>query len=71
MTFGATVMSTEITGSESYVHLAHGEDRWVMLAHGIHVYPAETMLDLHVAPSQVMAFDADGRSLDPALREAA
>jgi len=71
LTFSAVVISTEITGSESYVHLAHGEERWVMLAHGIHVYPAETKLDLHVASSQVMAFDAEGRSLDPALREAA
>ena len=27
---------TEITGSETFVHLTHGGDRWVGLVHGVH-----------------------------------
>jgi glycerol transport system ATP-binding protein len=66
-----SVISTEITGSESYVHVAFGSDRWVMLAHGVHIHPPGAQLEAHVEPEHVMAFDASGRSLDPALREAA
>ena len=32
----ARVMVTEITGSESYVHLVHEDRKWVMLTKGIH-----------------------------------
>ncbi|HWC29035.1 MAG TPA: ABC transporter ATP-binding protein [Dehalococcoidia bacterium] len=71
LSFSVTVISTEITGSESFVHVSFGGQRWVMLSHGIHVYPADTRLDVHVEPEHVMAFDAAGRTLDPALREAA
>ena len=69
--FKVKVISTEITGSESFIHLAHGAGRWVMLAHGIHIHPAGEQLDVHVEPAHVMAFDALGVSLDPSLRRAA
>lgn len=69
--FNVTVISTEITGSESFVHVSFTGQRWVMLAHGVHIYPPEAKLDVHVEPERVMAFDASGRALDPALREAA
>jgi glycerol transport system ATP-binding protein len=69
--FNVAVISTEITGSESFVHVSYGAQRWVMLTHGVHVYPAGAQLDVHVEPEHVMAFDAAGRSLDPARREAA
>jgi glycerol transport system ATP-binding protein len=71
LSFALKVISTEITGSESYVHLAHGAQRWVMLTHGIHIYPAGAEIQAHVEPEHVMAFDPQGRSLDPATREAA
>jgi glycerol transport system ATP-binding protein len=69
--FRVRVVSTEITGSESYIHVDAGADRWVMLAQGIHIYPAGAELDAHVEPGRVMSFDAAGKSLEPALREAA
>ena len=31
-----TLDATEITGSETFLHLHHGADRWVGLVHGIH-----------------------------------
>ena len=69
--FDVMVISTEITGSESFVHVSFGGQRWVMLTHGVHVYPKDAKLGVHVEPQHVMAFDASGRALDPALREAA
>ena len=34
--FRCSVGATEITGSETFVHLTHGSDRWVGLVHGVH-----------------------------------
>ncbi len=69
--FSVTVISTEITGSESFVHVSLGELRWVMLTHGVHVYPPDAKLDVHVEPEHIMVFDAAGRALDPSALEAA
>jgi glycerol transport system ATP-binding protein len=69
--FRVRVISTEITGSESFIHVDFGHERWVMLAQGIHVHPAGAELEAHVEPAHVMSFDAAGQSLDPPLREAA
>jgi glycerol transport system ATP-binding protein len=69
--FRVQVISTEITGSESFIHVAFGRDRWVMLAHGIHAYPAGAELETHVTPEHIMSFDAVGRSLAQPAREAA
>jgi len=71
LAFKVKVISTEITGSESFVHLTFSDQRWVMLTHGVHIYPAGADLDVHVEPEHLMAFDAVGLSLDPAAREAA
>ncbi|MBI1358749.1 MAG: ATP-binding cassette domain-containing protein [Alphaproteobacteria bacterium] len=67
--FMLNVVSSEITGSESYVHLAFGDLRWVMLAHGVQVHPAGATLTAHVEPERVMTFDQDGLAVT--LREAA
>lgn len=41
LAFEAEVTVTEITGSETYVHLQHADDApWVALAHGVHQLPA-------------------------------
>jgi glycerol transport system ATP-binding protein len=71
LSFKVSVISTEITGSESFVHVTFNDHRWVMLTHGVHIYPAGADLDVHVEPDHLMAFDAVGLSLDPATREAA
>jgi glycerol transport system ATP-binding protein len=60
----ARVEVTEITGSETYVHVRLGEHRveaprWVALVHGVRDLPAGSMLTLVVDPSQIYLFDAD------------
>ncbi len=71
LSFVLKVISTEVTGSESFVHLDFRGRRWVMLTHGVHIHPPGAELEAHVEPQHVMAFDAAGRSLALPLPEAA
>jgi glycerol transport system ATP-binding protein len=59
----AEVMVTEITGSESYVHLIHEDQRWVMLTKGIHDIDAGKMLDVHLDTAHLLVFDRNGRTV--------
>ena len=59
LAFGATVTGTEITGSESFVHIEHGNDVWVALVHGVHHIRAGTPREVFVDPSHVYVFDED------------
>jgi len=56
-----TVMITEITGSESFLHLMHGDDRWVGLVHGVQDLAAGEKVDVWLDPAHVYLFGADGR----------
>ncbi len=44
--------ATEITGSESFVHLSFADARWTMLAHGIHIYTPDEEIDIFIDPAQ-------------------
>jgi glycerol transport system ATP-binding protein len=46
----AKVTITEITGSESFVHLDFADARWVMLAPGIHPF-ADDAITVHLDPA--------------------
>jgi glycerol transport system ATP-binding protein len=59
--FRCTLGATEITGSETFVHLAHGPDRWVGLVHGVHLLTAGTETSIWVDPAHVYLFDSAGR----------
>jgi glycerol transport system ATP-binding protein len=59
----ALVSVTEITGSESFVHLQFAGARWVMLARGIKVFEPGDTVDVYVAPRHLMVFDTDGRAV--------
>jgi glycerol transport system ATP-binding protein len=56
------VIVTEITGSESFVHLKCGDAHWTMLTHGIHDHAPDTDITVWLNPSNIMLFGADGRS---------
>ncbi len=64
--FRCTVGGTEITGSETFVHLTHGTDRWVGLVHGVHPMQAGTQTSVFVDPAHVYLFDNTGRLAAPA-----
>jgi glycerol transport system ATP-binding protein len=59
--FQATVTVTEITGSESFVHLNRGASNWVAVLQGVHEYPPGHVLDAVLDPNNVFVFDAFGR----------
>ena len=59
--FHATVTVTEITGSESFVHLYRDASNWVAVLQGVHEYPPGHVLDAVLDPNNVFVFDAAGR----------
>ncbi|WP_379070325.1 ABC transporter ATP-binding protein [Mesorhizobium sp. UC22_110] len=59
----AKVSITEITGSESFVHLDFADARWVMLSHGILDLTTDDEVEVFIDPRHIMVFDADGRSV--------
>jgi glycerol transport system ATP-binding protein len=63
--FDCTLSTSEITGSETFFHVRHGEDAWVGLVEGVHPLepgPITVWLD----PAHVYLFAADGRLAAPA-----
>ncbi|MGB5199936.1 MAG: ABC transporter ATP-binding protein [Sedimenticolaceae bacterium] len=58
LAFHAQVTVTEITGSESYIHLQYGDDApWVALAHGVHELPIGEPVDVYVDVDNLYIFD--------------
>lgn len=67
----AEVTITEITGSESFVHLAFADARWVMLAHGIREFEPHQQVEVFIDPRHILVFDGNGRSISAPSRLAA
>jgi glycerol transport system ATP-binding protein len=59
--FHATVTVTEITGSESFVHLTRDASNWVAVLQGVHEYPPGHVLDAVLDPNNVFVFDVADR----------
>jgi glycerol transport system ATP-binding protein len=59
--FPATVTVTEITGSESFVHLQRDESNWVAVLHGVHEFEPGQKLNAMLDPDNIFVFDAGGR----------
>ncbi|QFG35112.1 carbohydrate ABC transporter ATP-binding protein (CUT1 family) [Paracoccus pantotrophus] len=64
--FACTLVGTEITGSETFVHVEHGADRWVGLVEGVHPLTPGQPLTVWLDPAHVYLFDASGRLAAPA-----
>jgi glycerol transport system ATP-binding protein len=67
----AKVTATEITGSESFVHVDFADARWIMLEPGVHRVEVDDRIEVFIDPRHIMVFDAEGRAVEPALRQAA
>jgi glycerol transport system ATP-binding protein len=59
--FSATVTVTEITGSESFVHLRRDGSNWVAVLHGVHEFAPGHVLDAVLDPNNLFVFDAGDR----------
>ncbi len=67
----ATVAVTEITGSESFVHVDTPDGRWVSLQHGIHDFPIGEKIDVFLDPNSFFIFNDDGTlAVDASLKAA-
>ena len=67
-----TVAMTEITGSESFIHVDFAGERWVALAHGVHDLALGQPVELYLDPGRFFVFDGSGAlAAAPALRQAA
>lgn len=61
MEFDARLMVTEITGSETFVHLDHHGERWVGLVHGVRTLEPGTDLRVYLDPAHVYVFETGGQ----------
>ena len=59
--FTCTLGANEITGSETFLHLNHGGDRWVGLVHGVHDLGAGSKISVWLNPASACLFGAEGR----------
>jgi glycerol transport system ATP-binding protein len=66
MRFRARLAVTEITGSETFVHLDHHGERWVGLVHGVRDLPIGETLEVYLDPAHVYVFATDGGLVAPA-----
>lgn len=59
----AKVSVTEITGSESFVHLDFADVRWVMLTQGVKAFAPDDLVKVYIDHRHVMVFDQEGRAV--------
>jgi glycerol transport system ATP-binding protein len=68
----ARVSVTELTGSESFVHLDIADHRrWVMLSPGIHNLQPDDTVRVFIDPRHIMVFGEDGRAVRAPVKQAA
>ncbi len=66
MVFETSLVVTELTGSETFVHLDHHGERWVGLLHGVHNLEIGAALRVYLDPRHVYIFSEDGALVAPA-----
>ncbi|WP_424966179.1 ABC transporter ATP-binding protein [Dinoroseobacter sp. S375] len=66
MEFETRLIVTELTGSETFVHLDHHGEKWVGLVHGVHDLELGAALQVYLDPRHVYIFREDGALVAPA-----
>lgn len=64
--FDTRLVVTELTGSETFIHLDHHGARWVGLIHGVHDLALGAVLPVWLEPRHIYVFAEDGRLVTPA-----
>jgi glycerol transport system ATP-binding protein len=59
--FSAEVAVTEITGSESFVHIKRAQTDWVAVLEGVHEFLPGDKIDVALDTSNLFVFDTGGR----------
>lgn len=58
------VAVTEITGSESFIHVDAIGERWTALTHGVHHYSTGDTITLFIEPAKCLYFDESGQRVE-------
>ena len=58
--FTCRIAVTEITGSETFIHLDHHGERWVGLVHGVRDLTLGSEIVVYLDPAHVYTFHEDG-----------
>lgn len=66
LSFDTKLIVTELTGSETFIHLDHLSDKWVGLVHGIHSNELGSSLPVYVNPAHIYIFNETGELVAPA-----
>jgi glycerol transport system ATP-binding protein len=61
LNFHGTVLVTELTGSESFIHVDAGHGTWVCLARGVQELVPGASVDVHIDTRRIFVFDAAGQ----------
>lgn len=61
VTFDAKVIVTELTGSETYVHVEAAGERWIALVQGLRSFEVGQPLEVSVKAKDLLFFDASGQ----------
>ena len=64
--FETRVTVTEITGSETFVHLEYHGEKWVGLVHGVHHLTLGGALPVYLDPTHIYIFSQTGELVAPA-----
>lgn len=59
--FEAQLIVTELTGSDTYIHVESAGERWIGLVPGIQTFEPGQSLQLCIDPEILFYFDADGK----------
>ncbi len=62
---GAIIAVTEVTGSESFLHMDMGAERLTALVPGVRRLEPGAPVEVLIDPRHILLFDADGRSVAP------
>jgi len=66
MEFSAMLEVTEITGSETFLHLQHGPEKWIGHVHGVQELPLGADIPVYLDPSHIYIFGKDGGLIEAA-----
>ena len=64
--FSAHLDVTEITGSETFLHMYHDSDNWIGLVHGVHDLEYNTNLSVYLDTRHIFVFAKDGQLIETA-----
>ncbi|PTW59405.1 carbohydrate ABC transporter ATP-binding protein (CUT1 family) [Breoghania corrubedonensis] len=66
MIFTPKIDVTEITGSETFLHLDHHGEKWVGVVHGVHDLTLGQPIEVFLDPAHIYVFAEDGPLVVPA-----